>query len=445
VAALGVADPSAALPGREAFQMQPIQTPVMVSGLSPRVLARFREHLAPLGLVPMEGGGAEAGRPPAARFEPGAPLAVTLLRGDLRATAMGTITDIVGDRLYAFGHAMFGLGEADYPLMSGVAHVVIPSLMNSVRLGAPAEEVGRLVWDEQTGIFGRISKERAAMVPIAVKVTGPTPGMVRSYRYEVVRHRSLTSMLSATAVAGSLTALSDLPYEHTVAYRVAIKPVGWPAVVRENLVVSPDGDAYVESQVRMAVVLLTENPYQALAVESIEVEATVEPSSRLAEIQEARALRNAVRPGGTVPVEIKIRPWRSEPRWMRVEVPVPADYPDGTYRLSLCGADDALRQEMREAPARFRPDDVESLLAILGRNERRDQLFVRLEAPGDGVAIGRDELPNLPPSMRSILSESARRQVSSVAVPRITRQAMPFVLQGSGDVTVTVNRNAPEP
>ena len=100
---------------------------------------------------------------------------------------------------------------------------------------------------------------------------------------------------------------------------------------------------------------------------------------------------------------------------------------------------------MSDAPARFRPEDVDSLLAILGRSERRDQLFIRLDAPGDGLAIGRDELPNLPASMRSILSESARRQVSSVAVPRITRQAMPFVLQGSGEITVTVNRNAPEP
>jgi hypothetical protein len=146
-----------------------------------------------------------------------------------------------------------------------------------------------------------------------------------------------------------------------------------------------------------------------------------------------------------MPIDMQIRPWRAEPRWVQVEVPIPADYPDGTYRLTLCGADEALRSEMREVPARFRPEDVAGLLTILGRNERRDQLFLRLEAPGIGLSIGRDELPNLPPSMRLILSDSARRQVSGVSVPRITRRPMPYVLQGSGEVTVTVDRHAPEP
>jgi hypothetical protein len=61
------------------------------------------------------------------------------------------------------------------------------------------------------------------------------------------------------------------------------------------------------------------------------------------------------------------------------------------------------------------------------------------------VAIGRDELPRLPPAMRSVLADSARRQVSGVRQPRITRQPTPYVLQGSGEVEVTVNRHAPEP
>jgi hypothetical protein len=215
-------------------------------------------------------------------------------------------------------------------------------------------------------------------------------------------------------------------------------------VVRENLAVSPDADGYIEMQVRMMLLMAMDNPYCRLPVESVEVEATIEPESRQAEIQEVRPLRNAVRPGGMMPVEMKVRPYRADPRWLRVEVQVPADYAEGSYRLTLCGADEALRSEMREAPARFRTDDMDSLLKILGRSERRDQLFVRLEAPGDGLAIGRDELPNLPPSMRTILAESARRQTSGIAQPRVSKQAVPYVLQGSGDVTITVDRHAPE-
>ncbi|MCX5675840.1 MAG: hypothetical protein NTX87_12615 [Planctomycetota bacterium] len=443
--ALGPADAAGAPPGRDAFDFLPIQTPVMLSGLSPRVLERFRQLLAPYGLVPMMSGGFDPDRPVKARLEPGAPLVVCMMRGDASATGMGTITEIVGDRLYGFGHAMFGFGEADYPLMTGVAKVVVPSLMRSVRIGAPVAEVGRLAWDEQTAVFGRLSKDRAAMVPISVRITGPVKGAVRSYRYEIIRHPTLSPMLAAMAVGNSLVVQADLPRDHTVAYRVAVKPVGRPPVVRDNLAVSPGADMYLEAQVRTVLVLAMDNPFCGVPVESIEVEAAIEAESRLAEIQEVRALRNAVRPGGTMPVEIKVRPWRADPKWMRVDVAVPADYPDGTLRATLCGADEALRGEMRDAPARFRAEDVDSLLAILGRSERRDQLFIRLDAPGDGLAIGRDELPNLPATMRAVLAGSARRQVSGVSQPRISRQPVPYVLQGSGDVTITVDRHAPEP
>ena len=445
VSALGPADAAGAPPGRDAFDFLPIQTPVMLSGLSPRVLERFRQDLAPYGLVPMMSGGFDPDRPVKARLEPGAPLVVCMMRGDASATGMGTITEIVGDRLYGFGHAMFGFGEADYPLMTGVAKVVVPSLMRSVRIGAPVAEVGRLAWDEQTAVFGRLSKDRAAMVPISVRITGPVKGAVRSYRYEIIRHPTLSPMLAAMAAGNSLVVQADLPRDHTVAYRVAVKPVGRPPVVRDNLAVSPGADMYLEAQVRTVLVLAMDNPFCGVPVESIEVEAAIEAESRLAEIQEVRALRNAVRPGGTMPVEIKVRPWRADPKWMRVDVAVPADYPDGTFRATLCGADEALRGEMRDAPARFRAEDVDSLLAILGRSERRDQLFIRLDAPGDGLAIGRDELPNLPATMRAVLAGSARRQVSGVSQPRISRQPVPYVLQGSGDVTITVDRHAPEP
>jgi hypothetical protein len=442
--ALGLGDLHGSSAGRNAFDFQPIQTPVMVSGLTPRVLERFRKDLEPFGMVPMMSGSFDPSRPVKARLEPGAPLVVCLMRGDVEASGSGTITEVSGDRVYGFGHAMFGFGEADYPLMTGVAQVVVPSLMRSFRIGASVGEVGRILWDEQTAVFGRLTKERSAMVPISVKIMGPVKGAARTYHYEMIRHPKLSPALAGMATGNSIVVQSDLPRDHTVAYRVAVKPVGRPPVVRENLAVSPDADGYIEMQVRMMLLMAMDNPYCRLPVESVEVEATIEPESRQAEIQEVRPLRNAVRPGGMMPVEMKVRPYRADPRWLRVEVQVPADYAEGSYRLTLCGADEALRSEMREAPARFRTDDMDSLLKILGRSERRDQLFVRLEAPGDGLAIGRDELPNLPPSMRTILAESARRQTSGIAQPRVSKQAVPYVLQGSGDVTITVDRHAPE-
>jgi len=443
IPASALGDAPAPISGRETFQMRPIRTPLMVSGASPRLLAHLGEQLAPFGLVPMQGGAAPADLAAGARLEPGAPLAVSLVRGDMDVTAMGTITEVVGDRVYGFGHPLIGLGEADYPLMTGVAQAVVPSLAVSFRLGAPAKEVGRLLRDEETAVFGRLGDERAPMVPLRVTVRGPGAGDECSFRYEVIRHRLFSPILASAATLNSLLVRSELPIDHTVAYRVVVKPVGREPIVRENFAVSPDGAMRVTAQVRSIVSLLMENPFEPLTVESIDVSADVEPKSRLAAIETARLLTNAVRPGGAVAAEVRIRPWRGEPFWMPLSVAVPEDYPEGAYRLTFCGADEALRQEARETPARFNPRDIEGLLWVLRHDLARNQLFTRLEAPGEGLAVGDEELPNLPPSMRAILSDAARLRVAGLRGSRVSAQAVPWVLSGEASLEVTVDRRAP--
>ena len=434
----------APIPGRETFQMRSIRTPLMVSGASPRLLTHLGEQLAPFGLVPMQGGAAPADLAAGARLEPGAPLAVSLVRGDMDVTAMGTITEVAGDRVYGFGHPLIGLGEADYPLMTGVAQTVVPSLAVSFRLGAPAKEVGRLLRDEETAVFGRLGDERAPMVPLRVTVRGPGAGDERSSRYEVIRHRLFSPILASAVTLNSLLVRSEWPIDHTVAYRVAVKPVGRDPIVHENFAVSPGGAMRVMAQVHSIVSLLMENPFEPLTVESIDVSADVEPKSRLAAIETARLLTNAVRPGGAVAAELRIRPWRGEPFWMPLSVAVPGDYPEGAYRLTFCGADEALRNEARETPARFSPRDIEGLLWVLRHDLARNQLFTRLEAPGEGLAVGDEELPNLPPSMRAILSDAARLRVAGLRGSRVSAQPVPWVLSGEASLEVTVDRRAPE-
>ena len=444
IPASALGDTPARVPGRETFQMRSIRTPLMVSGASPRLLAHMGEQLAPFGLVPMQGGAAPADLAAGARLEPGAPLAVSLVRGDMDVTAMGTITEVVGDRVYGFGHPMFGLGETDFPLMTGVAQTVVPSLEVSFRLGAPAKEVGRLLRDEKTAVFGRLGDERAPMVPLRVTVRGPGAGDACSFRYEVIRHRLFSPILASAATLNSLLVRSELPVDHTVHYRVAVKPVGRDPIVRENFAVSPNGAMGVMAQVLNIVSRLMENPFERLTVESIDVSADVEPKSRRAAIETARLLTNAVRPGGAVAAELRIRPWRGEPFWMPLSVAVPGDYPEGAYRLTFCGADEALRREARENPARFSPRDIEGLLWVLRHDLARNQLFTRLEAPGEGLAVGDEELPNLPPSMRAILSDAARLRVVGLRGSRVSAQAVPWVLSGEASLEVTVERRAPE-
>jgi hypothetical protein len=260
----------------------------------------------------------------------------------------------------------------------------------------------------------------------------------------MINSRDMSSLLSATAVGAGIIAHSMPPLDHTVRYSVRVKPVGQKALVRENVAVSPDADSYVMAVVRHLVSMAMENPFENLDLESVEAEVHIEPGRRMAEIEKSRALRNRVRPGGTIPIEVRIRPWRQAPRWLTVEVPVPEDYPDGTYTVVVCGGEEALRQERQEVPARFDPQDLAGMLHLITRENPRDRLYVRLERPGRGIAIGADELPNLPGSMRSVLTTAARRQVTPVRPSRVTTRPMDWVMMGGRKLTITVDREAPE-
>ena len=98
-------------------------------------------------------GGRSAGNLPSRRttdiapLEPGSNIVVPLIRGDLDASAGGTVTYIDGDKLYAFGHDMFDLGSTDLPMHKGLAITVFPSLQSSFKILETGEPVGAIRQD----------------------------------------------------------------------------------------------------------------------------------------------------------------------------------------------------------------------------------------------------------------------------------------------------------
>src|ERR1700759_4734569 len=103
-------------------QMRPVSVPLSISGLPQEALGEISEALRPYGIVPMRSGGGGVSKLPLAdqtRIVPGSAIGVQLIRGDMNATAIGTVTWVSGDTLVAFGHPMFGVGEVNLPMVTG--------------------------------------------------------------------------------------------------------------------------------------------------------------------------------------------------------------------------------------------------------------------------------------------------------------------------------------
>src|SRR5205807_7922860 len=141
-------------------------TPLMTSGVSSRLLKEISPTFSAYGLTPLQsGGGSDASNEPAAPIEPGSVLAVPLLIGDVDMTAIGTCTEVIGDRVFGFGHPFNNEGEVSLPMGGGRISGVVANLMTSFKLGSLSKTSGRLTADENVGVAGRLG-ESAPMVPL---------------------------------------------------------------------------------------------------------------------------------------------------------------------------------------------------------------------------------------------------------------------------------------
>src|SRR5579864_2111141 len=85
----------------------PIETPLVTSGLYPETLARFGKDFSAWGMTTMAGGSATPS-PDDAKLQPGDMVGIDLIEGDLSISSGCTVTTVIGDRILACGHPLFG-------------------------------------------------------------------------------------------------------------------------------------------------------------------------------------------------------------------------------------------------------------------------------------------------------------------------------------------------
>ncbi|HTV17245.1 MAG TPA: SpoIVB peptidase S55 domain-containing protein, partial [Polyangiaceae bacterium] len=131
-----------------------LSTPLLIGGFGRLATSMAREWFAPLGLEPLAAGGGglgvEAGSPE--HFEDGGSLGIGLVRGDINAMPLGTVTRIEGDRLVAFGHPMMSAGVTALPTAIARVSWVLASEQSSQKIAHAVRPLGALVSDRQASV-----------------------------------------------------------------------------------------------------------------------------------------------------------------------------------------------------------------------------------------------------------------------------------------------------
>jgi hypothetical protein len=417
-------------------RLQPASLPLAVSGISDAAMRELGETLRPFGLVPVRAGGTGGKKPtaaPAEAVQPGATVGVALIRGDISATAMGTLTQVEGGTVIAFGHPLMGLGEVNLPLVSGEVHAIVASLSSSIKLASPLIEIGRVVQDLSSGIVGELDRF-APSVPVEVLVAARGEKKSR-FRAQVALHRRLLPLLAATVISSSLAEVEPDVTDMVVALTTRLNVRGAGSVEIRDQLFSGEGlssRSLAQARGLKALAELLGNPFEPAVIDRIDVDIRVEYRNDVAEIVGAALPDERLRPGETLPVRVVLRPYAGKEFVEIVPVVVPRALAGKTIKIDV--ASGALVR-----PDVPKPESLRGLMDNLRVSYPGQSIVVSLSTPDSGVSLRGRLIPGLPDSaLDTLRSANQTRRADAYHVAERTLHSCDRLVSGRQELTARV-------
>ncbi len=429
----------------------PIATPLSLSGFSPVALERFAPELRSMGLTVLPGSGAgalQAAAPtrPASTTEttptePGSNIVVPLVRGDLDASAGGTVTYIDGDRLYAFGHLLFNLGNTELAMHKGRVITVFPSLQSSFKILETGEPIGTIRQDRSSGIYG-ILGQQAQMIPIAVNMT-TSRGVRKDYKYEVSRDRFLTPFLVNFTVFNSIVSVERSLGISTLRVKGKIRIKGEPSVeIDSRFSADNNAPAFASLSVAIPVNFLLAAGYNNLELENIDLDIVGQEDDRAAVLDSLRLDRQEVRPGDAVDLDVFCERTNGEVVRESYPVKIPSDITPGPITMLVADGTSLMSMDAREQGDELVPRDLTQLIKFINNIRKNDRVYVRLYRREAGAVIRGEGMPGLPPSVLTILrSDRNEGAVGSIQTSTYMEYELPpseYVVTGIKAVNLNI-------
>jgi len=430
-----------------------LSVPLMVSGSGRRATSRLTKALAPMGIVPLQAGGASraakdlAGK---AKLTPGGAISIPLVTGDANYSTIGTVTDIIGDRVLAFGHSFFGEGEVNLPIGPAYVDTVIANLFGSFKLASDLTITGTLDRDEMVAVSGRIGPS-PPMIPMTLQVARrdlpeKSEAHSESYSFNVVRHRYLTSLIVAVVTEDAVWQWRNPPEKHTVAYHLELDFEGLGRYQTANLLSDRDIYPALSDAIRPISALMN-NPFaKPPKLERIAIKMQIDKGTLAADIVDLSLDGRIYRPGQTVTGELLVEPYREPRRKLPVSFALPEDLPEGEYALTACDYRAAAAAARSDSPHIYEPRTVKQLFESVKRvvGYRGDQLYLRLPLDRGGVALQQKELPDLPGSRTAVITQADRPDTQTFTRAIVRHRPCRYVLSGKAEAKLELRRRLHE-
>jgi hypothetical protein len=389
-------------------QLRPIATPLSFGGFDPGVInpvvSAFRDQgfatiMAGSEQLALSQGPSNGSTRPALR--PGDPIGVGLMNGDFEVGATGTVTEVDGNRVYAFGHPFYQLGPTQFPMTRAHVFTVLPSLAASQKIASTGEVVGIVSQDRATTIAGTLGPG-PSMIPVTLTLNSER-GTRKSFNIGIVRDQLFTPLLAYVAILNTLTSYERQNGVATYALKGAATLKKYGKVDFEDLFTGDQPSVGAAASVVAPINLLMRNAFESVDIESLNLEIDASEQPRSATLERVWVDGTRVRAGGPATLKVLLRTYRGDEVTRDVTIQIP---PNARGSVQVMVADGLRLSQFESRELQVQPMQATGLpqmIRVLNNARKNNRLYVRLVTRDDGAVVKGEPLAALPSSVLAVM------------------------------------------
>jgi len=386
--------------------LRPIATPLTLGGFDASVISPVAAVFRDQGFVPVMAGAAQitqtARASAAPRLRPGDPIGVALMSGDLELGATGTVTEVDGDRVYAFGHPFYGLGPTQFPMTRAYVHAILPSLQSSMKIASTGDVIGTISQDRATTIAGTLGAG-PAMIPVKITLNNAERGLKKTFTMAMVNDELFTPLLAYLSILNTLTSYERQNGVGTYALRGSASIKNHGDVAFEDLFTGDQPSAGAAASVVAPINFLLRNAFEGIEFEGLNLEIEASEQPRSATLERVWIDGTRTRPGTTIDLKVLLRTYRGEEITKSVPVQIPANA-RGSVSIMVADATRLSQWEARELQVQpLQTRGVPQLIRLLNDARKNNRLYVRLVTRDGGAVVRGESLAALPQSVLAVM------------------------------------------
>ena len=391
--------------------LRPISTPINFSGFDARTIDPLVSAFRDLGFMPVLAGAAQLGSQSStasapsgsssAPLRPGDPIGVALMNGDLEVGATGTVTEVEGNRVYAFGHPFYGLGPTQFPMTRAHVIAVLPSLSSSMKIASTGDVIGIVQQDRATTIAGTLGPG-PSMIPISLTLNSER-GTRKKFSIGIVNDQLFTPLLAYVAILQTLTSYERQNGVGTYTLKGAARVKNHSDVAFEDLFTGDQPSTYAAASVVAPLNVLLRNAFEAVQFEGLNLEIEASETPRSATLERVWIDGTKAKPGAPVDLRILLRTYRGEEVTRSLPVQIPANA-RGSVSIMVADAARLSQFEARELQVQpLQTTGVPQMIRVLNSARKNNRLYVRLVTRDGGAVVKGEPLAALPSSVLAVM------------------------------------------